>query len=309
MLAWAWQFPRLLTAPAHSRVNWRLDPLVRLQSVGPFAHWSVPRVRLLNSRLVWQSDGLVTSPQFPGSMVVPWGTGSVALVRSTFMGVVDAGSGAVRIFRRDDRDSLSAAWARIARPLIEPAAAIPADLRSGEAYPAELAYAQARVIAGPAWNAGILEPERSGAVSTESPGGSERVIPFLRPGAQMVGALLLLRRTPAGDSLRLVSIDSFPPLESAAGLRQRWERFPFQQMLRDSVLAAAAQFQVGAVRYGLSADGPIAYQPAWALGPASRPRLVLVNVAPGARLGTGRTFEDAWRNLRGEISPSPVGAG
>lgn len=307
ILAWAWQGPGLLTAPRQSRVGWRLDPGVRLRSLAPFAHWSTPRIRWVENRLVWQSDGILVADGFPASTRVPWGSGSASLVKSSFMGVVDAGSGAARIFQREAADSLAAAWARISAPLIEPPSAIPQELRNLEPYPPELAIAQARVLQDPAWNVGFLDLLPGAALSTESPGGSERIIPYLRPGTQLVGSVLVLRRTPAGDSLRLLDLDSFPPVESAAALRQRWERFPYQQMVRDSVLAAAAGFRSGAVRYAITSEGPLAYEPAWAEGPAARPRLALVNLALGPRLGTGRTFPEALQNLRGEVSPPPVG--
>ena len=79
--------------------------------------------------------------------------------------------------------------------------------------------------------------------------------------------------------------------------------------LDHSIRAAGAVFRPGAVRYALAEEGIVAYQPAWAESPTGRPRLALVNVALGPRLGTGRTYRDAWRNLRGEVSPAPVGAG
>lgn len=307
MLAWAWQAPGVVTAPGQSRVGWRLDPGVRLRSLAPFAHWSTPRIRWVENRVVWQSDGILVADGFPASTRVPWGNGSASLVKSSFMGVVDAASGAVRIFQRMAGDSLARAWARISAPLIEPPSRIPAQLRELEPYPPEVAVAQARVLQDAAWGVGALEFLHGTALSTESPGGSERIISYLRPGSQLVGSLLILRRTAAGDSLRLFDLDSFPPVESAAALRQRWERFPYQQMVRDSVPAAGAGFRSGAVRYTMTSEGPLAYQPAWAEGPAARPRLVLVNLALGPRLGTGRTFQEALQNLRGEISPSPVG--
>jgi len=306
VVAWAWQYPPALNASGRHRVESRLDPAIRLRALAPFAHWSVPHLRRAGDRFLWQSDGLLVADRFPSSGRVPWGGAEVSMVSSAFMGVVDAGSGEVHVFQRDPSDSLAAVWARIAHPLIEPADRIPDELRIGETYPPELAAAQARVLTDPVWQAGTLDVVRN-ITATESPGGNRSVIPLIRPGTQLVGALFVLERMPSGDSLRLVPLDSLIPLESAAALTQRWERFPFQQMLRDSVLAAGAVFRPGMVRYEISREGPVAYQPAWAEGPAARPRLVLVNVALGSRLGTGRSVEEAWRNLRGELSPAPVG--
>ena len=63
------------------------------------------------------------------------------------------------------------------------------------------------------------------------------------------------------------------------------------------------------MRYAVTGEGVIAYQPAYAIpqggGGAT---LLMVNVALGRRLGAGRTYSEAWRNLRGEISPIAPGA-
>jgi len=317
VFAWAWQAPAALRAGSGARAGWRLDPADRLLAAAPFAHWSVPRLGVVGTRPVWLSDGLLVAEHFPSSTRVPWGLGGdrKSMVRSAFLATVDAGTGTVRIFRRDRADSMAAAWARISGLLIEVPESLPAGLREGDAYPLELALAQARALAGPAWGVGNLPPSQGGAVlPAESAGGRERLVPFLRPGGRSLSALLLIRRTRAGDSLRLLRFDPETRpgqmIESAASLVSRWERFPFQQMLRDSLLAAGALFHAGSVRYALAQEGIVAYQPAWseALG-GGRPRLALVNVALGDRLGTGRNLADAWRNLRGEISPAPVGPG
>ncbi|MGQ0703841.1 MAG: UPF0182 family protein [Gemmatimonadales bacterium] len=315
-LAWAWQAPLALAAPRGARLDWHLDPAVRLAAVAPFARWTTPRLRLLGERLFWQSDGVLISPGAPSSGRVRWSGGggitAVSLARAAFMGVIDAETGTVRIFRRTPTDSLASAWARVAAPVIEPAESIPPALREGEAYPVELAMVQARVLAGPAWDAGRLagngDPD---AMPSEAAGGGAYLVPFVRPGSRVLSGLLSVRRTPAGDSVALLRFDPLAPTQvpSAASLRQQWERFPFRMLLGDSILAVGARFQVGAVRYALTEEGVLAYQPAWAASPGGVPRLVLVNVALGKRLGTGRDFLEAWRNLQGETSPIPMATG
>jgi hypothetical protein len=311
MLAWALQAPAALSAPSQSRVGWRLDPLERLRAIAPFAHWSPPRARPSGSQLVWTSEGLLTSSLFPASTRIEWFGGTVSMVRPAFLGMVDAGTGAVRVFRRDMGDSLSAAWARIAAPLIEPASEIPAFLRVGEAYPEELLLAQARALEGPAWGAGRLE--RSPGVGKAllpppSPGGGEVLVPFIHGTTKKVRVLLHSLRTPKGDSVRVIRLDSLHAIDSPSGFIQRWDRFPFQQQVRDSVRAAGATFESGQVRFELAAEGVVAYQPAWAVTPSGGAQLVLVNVALGSAIGAGRTFGEAWKNLRGEVTPSAAGA-
>ncbi|PYP42265.1 MAG: hypothetical protein DMD43_03525 [Gemmatimonadetes bacterium] len=311
VLAWALQYPRALSASPGARLAWRLDPAVRLAAVAPFAHWSPPTPRLLQSGLVWESDGLLLGGFFPASARIPWGGATISMVRPALLGVVNARTGGVRIFRDDPADSLAAAWARITDPLIEPPSAVPAELRSFRSYPDELLLAQARALEGPAWHAGRLD--RSGGDSGEAmppaaPGGAEAVVPLLDDGSREVRALLLARRTAAGDSVRLVEVDSVLAPESAAALAASWDRFPFRQAIHDSVSAAGARIEKGRVRFALASDGVVAYQPVWSVSPAGRAQLVLVSVALGRKAGVGRTMAEAWRNLRGEASPTAAGS-
>lgn len=311
VLAWALQTPGAFSAPRGTRMVWRLDPTMRLRGVAPFVHWTPPRARLTGSGLMWQSDGLLTSSLFPSSARIEWGTGKASMVRSSFLGMVSAADGRVRIFRRDPADSLAAAWARITRPLIEPPDAVPPELRADEAYPQELLRAQAQVLEGASWNAGHLE-----SLPPEAAGGNEYLVPFNKAGTRKVVALLHARRTVAGDSLRLLRLDSLWTVDAASGLGEMWRRFPFRQALEEEVLATGDSLRAGQVRYALTADGIAAYQPAWAVSSTNRARLVLLNVAlgrgTGAKqmlLGTGRTLPEAWKNLRGETSPLAGGSG
>jgi hypothetical protein len=315
MLAWALQAPAALSAPAGSRLAWRLDPGIRLRAIAPFARWSAPRPQVLDGALVWTSDGLLTASAFPSSTRLTAAPGNLSMMRPAFVGVVDATSGAVRIFRRDAADSLSAAWARIESPLIEPASATPLGLRDGEPYPEELALTQVRVLEGPAWSAGRLErlPGAAADAPAGSAGGDEMLVPFVTAEPREVSAFLQIRRTGVGDSLHLLRIDTLR-IESASVLIERWKRFPFQGQLRDSVTATDAEFRLGLVRYALTDEGLAAYQPAWSIGPSGRAHLVLVNVAlmspaSGRKVGAGRTMAEAWLNLRGQISPTAIGTG
>ncbi len=305
VLAWALQAPAALSAPRGTRMIWRLDPTMRLRGVAPFVHWTPPRARLTGAGLVWQSDGLLTSSTFPSSARIDWGAGKASMVRSSFLGIVNSVDGRVRIFRRDAADSLAAAWARVTQPLIEPPEAAPTALRAEEAYPDELLMAQAHVLEGASWGAGRLE-----SLPPEGAGGDEHLVPFSRAGTGKVAALLVARRTPAGDALRLIRLDSLWTVDAASGLGDLWKRFPFRQALEEELLAAGDSLKPGQVRYALTAEGVVAYQPAWAVSSSNRARLVLMNVALGRGngakqmlLGTGRSLPEAWKNLRGESSP------
>lgn len=311
ILAWALQAPKAFSASSRARLGWRLDPGVRLRAIAPFAHWSRPRARFSGGDIVWTSDGMLASDLFPSSARIEWPGGPVSMVRTAFLGAVDAATGAVRIFRRSASDSLAAAWARITAPLIEPPGAIPPELRAGDPYPQELFLAQARALAGPAWDAGYLERDPDGAevIPPSAPGGGEVLVPFVGDDRRQIIGFLLARRTPGGDSVRLIRVDSGHTVDRTSTLRQRWERFPFQQALHDSVRAAGGRFEPGKVRHAVGRDGIAAYQPAYSVPATGRAQLLMLNVMLDRNLGTGRTLEAAWRNLRGQMGPIASGSG
>jgi hypothetical protein len=317
VLGWALQAPATFSAPGKTRIAWRLDPAARLRAVAPFVHWTPARARPTAGGLFWQSDGLLSSSRFPSSGPVEWGSAKTFMLRSSFLGLVNAASGEVRIFRRDPQDSLAAAWARVSAPLVEAPEAIPTGLREREAYPEELLLVQGKVLERAPWLLGRLErlSDGRGLLSPAASGGTERVVPFLQPRDSKIGAVLLARRTVTGDVLRVLRLDSLWMVESSAVLNHRWEIFPFQQAMRDSVLAAGASFVPGQVRYDLAAEGVVAYQPAWSVS-SGRAQLVLVNVALGRAdgadrmaLGAGRNLKEAWTNFRGEPTPIATGSG
>lgn len=310
ILAWALQVPGALRAAESVRVGWRLDPVSRLAALAPFAHWEPARPRLVDDEVVWESVGVLATSRFPASMRVPSPGGEAGLVRPSLVGLVWAANGAVRIIRRDPADSAAAAWARIAAPLIEGPGALPAGLR--DIGPSEtVAAARARALAGPAWSVGRLAVPRADATPAAVPGagGFTMVHPFLAPQACEIRALLVTRGRAVADSVHLVPVDSVGAIECPLALTQKWERFPFHHQLRDSVQATGSTFRTGQVRYAVTGEGVIAYQPAYAIPQGGgRATLLMVNVALGRRLGAGRTYSEAWRNLRGEISPIAPGA-
>ena len=312
VLAWALQAPEAFRAPKSANIGWRLDPGSRIRAVAPFAHWEAPRARLIDGELVWESIGVLSAPVFPASSRVAWMDQQVGLIRPSLIGLVSASTGVVRVIQRDPADSVAAAWARITAPLIEPAGALPDRLHLGVGPSESAAAIRARVLEGPAWSIGRVSGPRTPPIAPPLPvaGGSASVIPFITPQGCEIRAILLTRGDAQGDRARLVQVDSARALECPGALAQRWERFPFQNQLADSIHASGGEFKAGQIRYLPTAEGFAAYQPAYAL-PArgGRATLVMVNVALGRRLGAGRTMAEAWRNLRGEVSPTAPGTG
>lgn len=309
-VAWALQVGAVLRAEPTLQIAWRLDPVQRLDAIAPFVDWSRPSVIAVGRELFWRVDGFVTADEFPGSRRVNWRGREAGYVGAGFVGLVRARGGDVRIFLRPDADSLSAAWSRIASPLVEPATAMPLALSENLGVPRSMAAVQSQVLQGSAWvgtpvarqgnQPGEESILRSGTVSDPI------LTPFASADGLRVSGVFVSPATAAGES-RIVSIDSALAAGSPRELRQRWERFPFFQQLRDSVTAAGAEYVPGLIRYGARGDTALAWQPSYAIGPSGGGALVLVNLALGPRLGAGRTLEEAWKNLRGELPPSPVG--
>ena len=310
-IAWALQVGPALRAEPNQQIAWRLDPVQRLEALAPFAEWSRPTALAVGRELYWLCDGFVTLDQFPGSRRAIWRGREVGYVGAGFVGLVRARGGDVRIFLRPDADSLSAAWAEVAAPLIEPAASLPTAVSDNLGAPRWLTAVQTQVLQGTAWLG--VSAARQGPLG----GGDEGILrsgtladplrlPFLSADGQRVTALLV---SPAGSvsEARVISSDTALAVGSPRDLQQRWERFPFFQQLRDSVRAAGSDYVPGLIRFTSSGDTLVAFQPSYAIGPAGGGAAVLVNVALGSRLGAGRTYQEAWQNLRGEVAPSPVG--
>jgi len=315
LLAWALQAPHLLgDLPSGTRGTWILDPRQRMAALLPFAEWGDPALRIVEGRALWVVPGYVFADAFPLSEAVPWRDGRVAYVRAAFLGVLDAETGVPRVVLRPDAGPLGDAWAAIVGPLIEPWSALPSAVRRTAPYPAALLAAQARVlerdqgtlgrlvVAGQsgqlldaAWRSELDAPVRTAIF--ETPDGRE-LSAVLEGQSGTDGARLVLRRFAA------------EALPAPSSLPARWSRLATFAQLRDSVLATRGSFDEGPVRLTLDGGRPVAVQSWFARRDDRSPaRLAWVSVAAGERLGAGRSFAEAWENLRGGTVPAPAGQG
>lgn len=312
-LAWALQTGAALRGEDDQSLAWRLDPRARLARVVPFASWSRPRAHLIDGEVYWWCDGFLDAARFPASREVEWRGRAFRMRRVGFVGVIRARTGRTWVYLRSDADSLAHAWARIAAPLIEPASALPGGLQGSVGVPAEQLAAQAQVLQGPAWLGTPIarygrQPYPVDDLPLRGTTTDPVVVPFLNDAGTAVTRLVTGPVRSGSLATALLSVDSARAVAGPRELQQRWDRFPFFQQLRDSVRAAGADYRQGLIRFGVRGDTLLAYQPNFALGPGGQSAIVLINVAEGGRLGAGRTFSDAWRNLRGEIGPAPVGS-
>lgn len=305
-MAWALQSGRLLGQRPDARIGWYLTPASRLHQVVPFAVWGTPRLwQDGNGRLHWVVDGYATAEAFPLVRRRLWRGRDVAYARAGFVGVVDAREGRVHVFLRPDADPVSQAWGRVTQGLIQDAARLPAGLPGLLGYPAELLPLQADLLATErarrtTGDSTAYLPVTDSGRPFAGQGPGRWQVPVVNQPASRLEFLLEGRRTGGADRLALLGPDSLAAPEAPDLLARRWQRYPFAQQLRDSVLASGGTWEPGAVRYlAMPGTGVIAYQPVHGLTPEGLPRMVLVGVAVGERMGVGRTMDDALQNLRG----------
>ena len=319
MLAWALQAGGLLQRnAAESRVDWRLSPTERLETLAPFARWGEPLPRIVNRGLMWVMDGYVAPRTFPLSARLHWRGREIGALEAGFLATVDAATGATRIYLHPDADGLAAAWAAAARGLVEPTSSIPEAVRRAAPYPLELFRVQATYLeqhgprlgglGGPAGSRQGELPATDVAWSGDT-AGTVRMAFYERAGDRRLGGVLTGTRAGGTDELRLVRFDSVGALQSRTALESRWSHFASYDALSDSIGEEGGKLEHGPVRLDLGGTGPVAYQSHFTRGGRGSVVLSWVSVAAaGDRLGAGRNLREAWNNLLGATVPSIAGS-
>lgn len=209
-IAWTIQSWGLARSESNGKVLlWRRDVTERLQRLAPFARFGTPAPVLRNGDLWWVSWGHVSHEAFPLVRPLPWGDGEVRFLRAGLVGAVRVATGETHLWLAPGYDSLTAAWARRFKPLIEPVDRLPADLRAQLAYPVEMfkiavgallrASADSAIQAG--WIARPQEPYQLGAADGTVWTGVAFESGFLTP-KRLVG-LGAAAITPRGAELHL----------------------------------------------------------------------------------------------------------
>ena len=313
-LAWALQAPALLArGAADARVAWRLEPRERVAALAPFAKWGVPAPRPADGRLVWVLDGTVTSDAFPLVPRMLFRTEQVGLVRSSFIGVVDAETGDTRIFLRPDADALSRGWAAVAGGTVQAWETLEPSIRASIGYPSELFRIQAAALArSPRGTLGgrrlsLLSDSLAIGLETWAPDTTGPVLtaPYIEAGQRRLAGLLV--GSARGDERRLELLlpDSTATVATPPVMASRWSRFPLFEQLQDSVRAAGGTMTMAPVRFWLGGNGLGAYRTHFGSGPAGRPVLVWLSLALPDRLAAGRDAQEAFENLAGTGVPAP----
>ncbi|HEX3926891.1 MAG TPA: UPF0182 family protein [Gemmatimonadales bacterium] len=309
-LAWARQAPGMLRETHERAVDWHLDPVDRAAALLPMASWLPADLLMVANRPLWVVQGVLPLDEFPVSTRAHWRGELVAGVVPAFIATMDAANGEVHCYLDPGSDSLAAAWARIAGRLVEPAAALPVELRAALPYPVAWLDAQLEVLGDPVWAIGRLPtdvaagPDRSVVVWTSvAQAGREAV--FEDPDRRAVSALITAERDNGHPQ---VWLDRYEPsdshAENGAELTRIWTRSTTALHLRDSTRAAGDSVEVGPVRWFLG-SGPIAAWQSVVAVPAHGPPVLLwLGTALGDRTGGGRTPVDAWAS----VSATPAAA-
>ena len=253
-LAWALQSVELARDAAAGRtLVWRRDALERFSALAPFATFEAPVPAMVDDSLWWLAWGYVEGEGFPLVDPVTWDGRVLRYRRAGVIGALNAVTGTTRVWLSPRTDSLSAAWARVFAPLIEPARAIPTALVAALPYPADGFRVAARIVGRDADDStpGILRPSDPFALVAPSPfpGDTGRVVwraqalvDSARPSD--LRGILAGAMTPAGPVLLLWSppgpLRTPEPLSSdaarRAGVLRAWPVEP------QTVLTAQARF-------------------------------------------------------------------
>ncbi len=152
VLAFAWVFgdETLLFSgevSGESRLLFRRGVHERLREVAPFLAWEADLLPVIrDGGIVWVVDGYTTSRMYPLSRSVSLGQGQVRYLHASVKAVVDAVTGAVSIYAVAE-DPILATYRRVFPDLVQPAEAMPAEVRRHLRYP-ELAFlTQAAILA------------------------------------------------------------------------------------------------------------------------------------------------------------------
>ena len=146
-LAWALQAPELVRGEVRGRtLVWRRDAAARFGALAPFARFEAPLPALAGDSLWWLSWGSAEAETFPLVDTVMLEGRTLRYRRPGLVAAVNAVSGSTHFWLAPNTDSLTAAWARILAPLIQPADSIPRAILGVLQYPGAAFAIDARLL-------------------------------------------------------------------------------------------------------------------------------------------------------------------
>ena len=304
-LAWARQGGRLLLQGGGSRVDWHLDPGERAAALLPVASWLPADIAVIGGRPLWVVHGLIRFERFPLATQSTWRGEQAGGVVPGFVATMDPASGVTKFYLDPAADSTAAAWARFFSGLVQPAAAIPAELKVSLPYPAAWLESQLQVLESPEWGLGRRQAQGAsngppGQPVPSWPASSQpaRQSAFEDPGRRALSTLVSAERVHGIPTLRIERYEgSTITVESALELIRLWGKVPPLMHVRDSTRAAGDSVEPGSVHWLLSGHTLTAWQPMFARSARGSPMLLWIATSLGARLGGGRSVGEAWSSV------------
>jgi hypothetical protein len=148
-LAWVLQSPEIARQTTTAeQLQWRRTPRERFALLAPFARFTDAEPVLVDGSLWWRAVGYVSTATFPLVASIDTPDGPVRLLRAGIVGAMRGTTGETRFWLLPGADSVTTAWARIFKPLIEPADSAPAALVASLQFPyASFSLAAKRILA------------------------------------------------------------------------------------------------------------------------------------------------------------------
>ncbi|MBI1966438.1 MAG: UPF0182 family protein [Gemmatimonadetes bacterium] len=296
-LAWALQSPELAQRETDGLVLlWRREVKGRLDRLAPFATFESPMPAVADGILWWIADGYVASEAFPLMRATPWQGRGVRYLRAGLVGAVNAATGETRIFFAPGADSLTAAWARIFAPLVQPADSLPPDLRARLRFPRETFDLAAAALAREhddtaTWTPRPREP-------------FEVMVPAPDGGAAVWRAQGFETGSPARFAGLLVGVVTRDGPRLVLWRPRSDDHLP-------APLLGSPETKPGALRLWPTGGALLSLQALFAqrAGQREPPRQLRVYLSWGARVGDGLTAASALRDLLAvRLPPGGVGA-
>ncbi|MEO8193121.1 MAG: UPF0182 family protein [Gemmatimonadales bacterium] len=129
---------------ANSRVLYNREIARRARMALPFLTFDDDPYLIVaeNGELKWMLDGYTSTDRYPYSQRLSDGT---SYMRNSVKVVIDAYHGSVNAYIVDAADPLAKTWSKIFPGLLQPASAMPADLRAHMRYPTDLFRVQSQL--------------------------------------------------------------------------------------------------------------------------------------------------------------------
>ncbi|HET7025680.1 MAG TPA: UPF0182 family protein [Gemmatimonadales bacterium] len=309
VLAWAAQAGALLAATVadSTRLGWYLDPIARLAQLFPPARWSEPEIVLDRGRVVWVVPGSVPYSAFPlAPRAEVLGT-EAGGADPGLIGVIDAETGAGRIFLLPGAGPVAKAWRDIAGALIEPADSIPPAVAAGLTYPVEWLALQARILGEGSFGLPLVGADTGDLVRPVPVWDSMLAVhqvAFVDPAPP--GRVVALLAGEVHDRRFLVRLLRIPAAASLPGprrLARSWTQFASYGQVVDSIQAAGDRIIAGPVAYEWRNGRLEASQLTYRAARPTSPAVIWASVAVDRRLGAGGDLAGAWANLQGRTAP------